>query len=1473
MQRIWLSTSLVVLAFLVGCQDRSGIVTDPDLEESDIPAPALSIVDGAHGGTDGFYFMPPLVTSPPPTSETFENSLLENLEVQVCELAEEECVEGGFERTFTSSTGSFFDKLKLVPDYQYIVYWATGPDDLDPDKTYRVKVLLYGVPLGHADVDVVSSMVEFGSVNRDEYAPLYKDMTLPIGFRVEEGLAPPQPSIFEVDPELLTLESTEEELDQGVFRFQKAPGTSVPEVGEVIVGIEKGGFLRRVTDVQDGGGEVRLSTSFISMADAVGQGSFSTEVSFEGIGLSSRMTTSEMTGLERLRAGAPDVQFLAEGVTLGPERIDLEGLDLCAALFGDQCPEGVEIFLPEGSIDFDPDLRLEADFGLFSLKRFEAVAEGTLTYDVTMGVRASRSFEAEGEAEIAKIAKPFLMVLAGPVPIPVAGEVILSITAGYESSASVEAEFAAGFTSTHMASAGARYESGSWSPVIGFEHESELIPPRFEGDAQASGRVYMRPELSIILYRVAGPYIGVEPDIEAALATGFGATVPECSFDLEGDLDAVLGIDVTILDDDVAGLDYRFDGPIWIEKRLSSENFYQLRGPLHTGSESSTHVVFVHGVDLFRPICLSWLTYPPEEAAERFFSGFEGHFPEATRWVYTYPTFADLSLAGERFATQLQDRFSPSDDVIIVGYSMGGLVGRGALGQLPDGEGWIDGMVTVATPHLGSPLATLGDEVPFLVTEGIQDMSETSSYLEDLPIPQIPTVTFSGRAEETTRPWIEILKDLIPSPNDGVVPEPSAKFEFNRFGERNTHVTVYQPEESWYPYDHIDLGAGRASEGEVDPLFEEVAKVAKELVGSQPPTGLIAHYPFDGDAEDMSGNALDGTVFGASPLSDRFGAPGGALGFDGIDDYVKTQAHNAVDQAEEGSLSLWFKSSNVPGTSGFPEGKLFTYSTDQSIQSIFGVAIQDDGRIKVTPKYDSPSTPTQFSEIEVLDGKWHHLVVVADGSSLRKVYIDGREVGTTFDPKGTSADGSEWFADISGVDSYDHFFSFGRQLRGGIAQSEFQGAIDEIRIYDYPLTPQEVQDLCDVDGICDGGTIPGSVEFCSLPDLHFDGNNISEPFVVAASRGVDGPVNERLEAYPIDGLIRLTGNTRIPAGTDEIAVSYREKMNPSYWGNYSILYFHDEAGERFYRFYLISADKPGYGRGNLLTRVNTPEHSDQFDPIDSAVVPFNYEEMSVEVRLSETDTHVIVRNADTGAIIMSEVLAAPLDFSRVRAISLQKVATTDSSGWTDDYGFSCGYGPSGGGLTAHYPLDGNAVDVSGNGHDGTLYGAVPAPDRFGTPGMALNFDGENDHILVDPVPSLDVTQPTISAWVKLDRTAPSRLYKIVNRQEEKASVTSFGLLARYGLPSFNSSSGTSVGRVDGPDLLEAGKWYFLAGTNDGTTLRMYVNGELVLTWIDPRNVQRASPGGRIPLSTRRVRRRDCRLRRRRQSPSGSGGGG
>ena len=50
--------------------------------------------------------------------------------------------------------------------------------------------------------------------------------------------------------------------------------------------------------------------------------------------------------------------------------------------------------------------------------------------------------------------------------------------------------------------------------------------------------------------------------------------------------------------------------------------------------------------------------------------------------------------------------------------------------------------------------------------------------------------------------------------------------------------------------------------------------------------GLVAWYPFDGNASDMSGNGNHGTVNGATLGTDRHGVAGKAYSFDGVDDYI-----------------------------------------------------------------------------------------------------------------------------------------------------------------------------------------------------------------------------------------------------------------------------------------------------------------------------------------------------------------------------------------------------------------------------------------------------------------------------------------------------------------------------------------------------------------------------------------------------------
>lgn len=71
------------------------------------------------------------------------------------------------------------------------------------------------------------------------------------------------------------------------------------------------------------------------------------------------------------------------------------------------------------------------------------------------------------------------------------------------------------------------------------------------------------------------------------------------------------------------------------------------------------------------------------------------------------------------------------------------------------------------------------------------------------------------------------------------------------------------------------------------------------------------------------------------------------------------------------------------------------------------------------------------------------------------------------------------------------------------------------------------------------------------------------------------------------------------------------------------------------------------------------------------------------------------------------------------------------------------------GLVAYYPLNGNGLDASGNGHDGMVESATPSANRFGTGGTALLFDGTNSFISVPDSPDLRLSSGdfTISAWI------------------------------------------------------------------------------------------------------------------------------
>jgi hypothetical protein len=167
--------------------------------------------------------------------------------------------------------------------------------------------------------------------------------------------------------------------------------------------------------------------------------------------------------------------------------------------------------------------------------------------------------------------------------------------------------------------------------------------------------------------------------------------------------------------------------------------------------------------------------------------------------------------------------------------------------------------------------------------------------------------------------------------------------------------------------------------------------------------------------------------------------------------------------------------------------------------------------------------------------------------------------------------------------------------------------------------------------------------------------------------------------------------------------------------------------------------------------------------------------------------------------------------------------------------------PLSAGLVVQYHFSGNANDTSGNGHDGTVYGATLTSDRFGNPNSAYNFDGIDDYINVAYSSDFQLSTYTISAWIRptVDLSSRSRSSAIVTRGED---FTSDNAAIYMGVAEASSSwaNGAFLMYEDNSDnefhfdtgyYPQAGSWTHLAATRSATDdLDIYINGNLYSQW-------------------------------------------
>lgn len=297
-------------------------------------------------------------------------------------------------------------------------------------------------------------------------------------------------------------------------------------------------------------------------------------------------------------------------------------------------------------------------------------------------------------------------------------------------------------------------------------------------------------------------------------------------------------------------------------------------------------------------------------------------------------------------------------------------------------------------------------------------------------------------------------------------------------------------------------------------------------------TDLIAYYPLDNSAADLSGNGNNGTINGPIAASDRFSDANKAMSFDGIDDFISTPDLGV--QPTNITLSAWFYYADGAGIGTHQIFEIAGSSAlaifDNQLQTVFNTVEQG---------FLAPAT-------QVTPDEWHLATLTYDGTTFRS-YLDGVLFNTVTN---TLAYGPGTVVNIGKASDV----------------SFFDGSIDDIRIYNRALSDVEVDELYTYRGF--------------LPDLQTSTSSFKTTWsITAPNESITIPTfNGETYDYSVDwgdGTVEsgFTGDathTYAAAGTYSVAIL----------GTFPRIYFNwSDGGEK-----ILSVDQ--WGRNKWTSMMN-----------------------------------------------------------------------------------------------------------------------------------------------------------------------------------------------------------------------------------------------------------------------------------------------
>lgn len=289
-----------------------------------------------------------------------------------------------------------------------------------------------------------------------------------------------------VNSSTLSFESTTEQL-------------SSLSVGDVIVcgvsNVTPYGLLRKVTDIVTDDNQMTVETVNATLGDAIQDCSLDTSWRLQSDGSFAPLLTNEAgdslaTSAEALATG---YYLQLDGVVLYDNDGNLDTKD-------DQI-----------TTDLSVDLNIDVDIGwtISWFRLTEAHLQATIS--VTSEIETSCTvavLEIHPKLEVYRQYLTAFTVMVGPVPVVILP--MLSINIGLDGELS--AGITAGVTGNAEMTVGVQYLDGDWSPIADFSTSFDWQEPSLTAGCEV--KVSAGPQLSLLLYGQAGPYVEVRGYLE-----------------------------------------------------------------------------------------------------------------------------------------------------------------------------------------------------------------------------------------------------------------------------------------------------------------------------------------------------------------------------------------------------------------------------------------------------------------------------------------------------------------------------------------------------------------------------------------------------------------------------------------------------------------------------------------------------------------------------------------------------------------------------------------------------------------------------------------------------------------------------------------------------------------------------------------------------------------------------------------------